>query len=231
MASDLIHDLARCPLFGSLAAPELERIARSCRRVEAPSGGLIFREGEPFQGIYVLLAGCVRVFKIGPDGRERILHIIRPPSSFAEAVLFIGGPYPAFAAAIEDSRLILVRPEPIIALIREEPEASLRMLESLSRWIHRLLGQLENETFLNTRAKLAHFLLREARRLGCGQGSYRFDLTVPKKDIASQLGMVPESFSRAQADLEARGLLKVSGKHVEIPDPASLEELLLSGGD
>lgn len=67
--------------------------------------------------------------------------------------------------------------------------------------MHRLLDQLENETFLNARAKLASYVLRELRRRPAGADGRRVQLAAPKKEIASQLGMAPETFSRAQADL------------------------------
>ncbi len=78
--------------------------------------------------------------------------------------MFGGKDYPAFAAAIEESQVILVYREPFLRMMRDEPDAAVRMFESLSRWLRRLLDQLKNETFLNARAKLASYLLCEVRR-------------------------------------------------------------------
>ncbi len=220
-------ELSRCPMFERLAPLEIERIANSSRGIRFGTGDLVFRDGQPCEGFYVVLEGAVRVYKIAPDGRQRILHIVRPPNSFAEAAMFGDDAYPAFAEAIEDSHLVLVYREPFLRILREHPDCAVRMFESLSRWLHRLLDQLENETFLNARAKLASYLLREARRRGPSTGRCRVELAVPRKDIASQLGMAPETFSRAQSDLESRGLIEVNGRHVTISDVATLERLLL----
>ncbi|HOA74628.1 MAG TPA: Crp/Fnr family transcriptional regulator [Phycisphaerae bacterium] len=187
----------------------------------------IVAEGSPCEGFFVVTKGLVRVYKIAPDGRERTLHIVRPPHSFAEAALFHAGGYPAFASAMEDSRLILVPREPFLRMLREDPESSVRMFESLSMWMHRLLDQLENETFLNARAKLASYVLRELRRRPAGADGRRVQLAAPKKEIASQLGMAPETFSRAQADLESSGLIAVSGRTIEVRDLAALEAVIL----
>ncbi len=223
--------LGRCPLFARLAPLELERVAGISRAVRCRSGELLFRDGQPCDGFYVVVAGAMRLFKIAPDGRQRTLHIVRPPHSFAEAAMFGHDTYPAFAEAIEDAQLILVRREPFLRILREHPDCAIRMFESLSQWLHRLLDQLENESFLNARAKLASYLHREARRHGCVEGPCTLELTLPKKDIASQLGMAPETFSRAQADLESRGLIRPAGRQIEIPDAAALERLLLGEGD
>lgn len=191
------------------------------------AGDLLFREGQSCEGFYVVETGCIRLFKIGPDGRERTLHVARPPHTFAEAAMFGPATYPAFAAAIEDSRLIFVRREPFLRWLQEQPDAALRLFESLSRWLRRLLDQLENETFLNARAKLAHYLMREARQQGSTGSPARIELRQAKKDVASGLGMAPETLSRALADLEARGLVRSTGRRVDLLEPDGLERLLL----
>lgn len=222
-----IDDIRRCPLFANLAAEAVARLARESRSLAVSAGEFVFREGQPCEGFYVLGAGAVRVFKLAPDGRERTLHIVRPPHAFAEAAVFGASVFPAFAAAMEDSRLVLVRREPFLRLLREEPDSAARMFESLSQWMHRLLDQLENETFLGARAKLASYLLREVRRQAPSAGpSARIRLSQPKKDIASLLGMAPETFSRAIADLEARGLIVPAGREIAIPDADALESAI-----
>lgn len=225
--TELMSGLASCPLFGRLKPAQLQRVVEISRLLTLAADQVLFREGDPCHGLYVVCLGSVRLFKIGPDGRERILHVVHSPGSFAEAALFGSGRYPAHAAATEPSELILVRREPFLRMLREQSDFSIRLFESLSRWLHRLLDQLENETFLNARAKLANYLLREVRRQGNLRSSYRLTLAQPKKDVAAQLGMAPETYSRAQADLESRGLIRAVGRHIEIRDTAALERLLL----
>jgi CRP/FNR family transcriptional regulator len=228
MSVDL-KELARCPLFSTLPLADLARIAGAARTMRLPAGQMIFHEGQPCEGFYVVVAGSVRVFKIGPDGRERILHIVRSPHSFAEAAMFGQGVYPAFAAAIESSRLMLIRRDAFLNELRERPRLAFGVFESLSTWMRRLVDQLDDETFLNARARLANYLLRAARRQGTGAASpCRVHLTEAKKDVASQLGMVPETFSRALADLESRGLIRMSGRRIDLLDLDAVETLLLS---
>lgn len=227
LMSGLASQLARCPLFGGLTPEELAQVAQASRVVTLQAGGMLFRDGSPCEGFYIVLKGGVRVFKLGPDGRERILHVVREGQSFAEAAMFGPGAYPAFAAAAEDSRLILVRREPFLRMLRAQPDTCLRLFESLGRWLRRLLDQLDSQTFLNARAKLANYLLREARRQNAGGPGCRIELKQPKKDVASELGMVPETFSRALADLEQRGLVLASRRSVTLRDPQALEALLL----
>lgn len=224
---DLAKELVRCPLFDRIDEAALRELGAVCRPIRRRKEEIIVREADPCEGFFVVADGLVRVYKIAPDGRERTLHLVRPPHSFAEAAMFHDGGYPAFAAAMEDSRLILVPREPFLRLLRGQPESSVRMFESLSVWMHRLLDQLETETFLNARAKLASYILRELRRRPAEPETRRIKLGAPKKEIASQLGMAPETFSRAQADLEISGLISVSGRSIDVADPLALEAVVL----
>jgi CRP-like cAMP-binding protein len=103
----------------------------------------------------------------------------------------------------------------------------LGLFRSLSQWLHRLLDELEAETFLNTRARVAAWLLREAD--GQPHPTRRVTFSQPRKEIASQLGMVPETLSRIQADLAERGLIRAARRHVDILDREGLRDLIISG--
>jgi len=224
---ELAVHLSRFPLFGGLTSQELAQVAKISRTISISAGDILFHEGRPCEGLFLVLQGGVRVFRLSPDGRERILHVVRPGQSFAEAAMFGPGAYPAFAAATENSRLILVRREPFLRILRAQPETCLRLFESLSRWLRRLLDQLDSQTFQNARARLANYLLREARRQNVKGRDGRVELKQPKKEVASELGMVPETFSRALADLEQRGLIRASRRTVILQDPDAMEVLLL----
>lgn len=226
---DLASELARCPVLSGLAREELVQVAAVSRAIRVRAGELLFREGQTCEGFYLVDQGSVRVYKLSPEGRDRTLHVVTAGQSFAEAAMFGSGVYPAFAEAIEDSRVILVRREPFVRMLRSQPDTCLRMFESLSRWLRRLLDQLESETFLNARSKLANFLLREARRTSAEGKGCRVELKQPKKTIASQLGMAPETFSRALADLESLAVIERKGRRMTIRDVSAMEHLLLHG--
>jgi CRP/FNR family transcriptional regulator len=218
--------LARCPIFSLLPPDDLARFVAVSRTRSVRKGAIIFRDGDPCEGVFVVESGSVRIYKVAADGRERTLHLVKAPEAFAEAALFLDTGYPAFAEALADSRLVLVPREPFLRLLVERPASTLGMFRSLSQWTHRLLDELEAETFLNARARLATWLLRELKRQAGEQGT-RLRLQQPRKEIALQLGMAPETFSRIQADFEARGLIRTSSRHVDVLDRDALHGIIL----
>ena len=217
--------LARCPLFALLNPHDLQDVAAISRMRSVAKGELIFREHDPCEGVWVVASGAVRIYTLAPDGRERTLHIMRPPHSFAEAALFTGSGYPAFAEATETARVVVVHRDPFLRLLSDREGLAGAMFQSLSQWTHRLLDQLEAETFLNARARVATWLLRELKRQGDNEG--RVKLLQSRKDIALQLGMAPETWSRIQGEFEAHGLIHAKPHSVDILDRDGLHGVVI----
>jgi CRP/FNR family transcriptional regulator, dissimilatory nitrate respiration regulator len=218
--------VAGCPAFSLLDPESLRVLAAACRTRPARRGALIFRDGDPCDAMFAVVSGSVRVYKVARDGRERTLHVVRAPFSFAEAALFSDGGYPAFAAALEPTVLLVVPRPALLQVLVERPAAGLGLFQSLSQWLHRLLDELEVETFLNARARVAAWLLREMD--AAPRGARRVKLVQPRKEIASQLGMVPETLSRIQAELAERGLIRAARGYVDVLDRGGLRDLILS---
>ena len=219
--------LARCPLFASLDRRHLARLGEACRERVYARGATVFREGDPAEGFFVVIAGAVRVYKLAPDGRERTLHVIYPPHAFAEVAVFDARGYPAFASAVSATRVVLVPRKAFLALLDEQPEAAKQLIESLSQWMHRLLDQLEAEAFLNARARIATWLLRELERQAGNAPAGSVRLTQSRKDLALQLGVAPETFSRIQTELEERGTVKAGRGHIDVLDRDRLRDAIL----
>lgn len=220
--------LARCPLFSLLPPADLEQVARAASERAVRRGALIFREGDACEGFFVVAQGSVRIYKVSADGRERTLHVIRPPHSFAEAAIFSDDGYPAFAEATSDTRVVLVAREPFLRLLEARPSLSGGLFRSLSQWLHVLLDQLEVETFFNARARLATWLLREVEAQGEGRGDgARVKLQQSRKAIAQQLGMAPETLSRIQSEFEDARLIRAFPRQIAVIDRRGLRDVVL----
>jgi len=93
---------------------------------------ILFGEGEEAKGFYVILSGKVKLYKISPEGKEQILHVVSAPDAFAEAALFLEGSYPAFAEALAESQLLFFPKKDFVQLIERNPQLSINMIVSLS---------------------------------------------------------------------------------------------------
>ena len=108
-----VEILRRVALFANLSPGELDFIARRAVPLRCDAGEMIFSEGEPCRGLYVVQSGQVKIFKASADGREQVLLIAGPGGTMAELPVFDGGPYPASASAVTETALLEVRKEDV----------------------------------------------------------------------------------------------------------------------
>src|SRR5215475_16012026 len=100
--------LRQTPLFSGLSEAEMAALAVHVTRQRFDRGELLFNEGDRCEGLYLVANGKIRIFKLSPSGREQIIAVEGPGSSFAELPVFDGGTYPASASALEDTEVLFI---------------------------------------------------------------------------------------------------------------------------
>jgi CRP/FNR family transcriptional regulator len=221
--------LSKVALFGDLSEEELHALAHRTVKHHMKSGDIIFTEGDPCLGFYVVEAGEVKIFKTAPSGREQVLTVDRAGNSIAEIPVFDGGPYPASAVATMNTTLLFVSKRDFRTLVLEHPEVGLKVLKNVGGRLRRLVGLIEELSFTTVRSRLVMLLTRLAREEGThtARGT---EITLPaNQEIAAQIGTVRELISRNLSRLQVEGLIRLDGKHVIVPDvtalAASVDEL------
>ncbi|MGC8792309.1 MAG: Crp/Fnr family transcriptional regulator [Bryobacteraceae bacterium] len=211
--------LARIPLFAGLSPVERQALAGRAVEKRYQAGELLFIEGDPCPGLYVIVEGRVKIYKTAPSGREIMLAIEEGPSTVAEVPLFDGGPFPASVIALNDVRAWLIYKEDFHQVCRRNPELSLKVLAVVGRRLRGLVGLVESVTFGSVRQRLARAILELAE----GAGGDTFRLPVTQEELAARLGTVREVVSRNLSRFQAEGLLQIERRKVVVLDRAGLE--------
>lgn len=223
---DIREILKRSPLFSGLSDAEIRQIEAIGIKKNFPKGQLIFAEGQKATGFFINLSGQVKVYKLSGDGREQILHIIFPMEAFAEAALFAGSTYPAFAESLTQTRVLYFPKERFFGLVRENPQLSLNMIGGLSFWLRRFVDLVEELSLKDVSARVSKYLLDSSIRLGRKQEEgIVFELEVNKTQLASRLGTISETLSRVFRKLRDRGIIRVEGQRITILNREALEEI------
>lgn len=216
----LAHTLRACELFAGLPPADLEAIAAFAVLKPLTKGALLFREGEPSEGFYVVQRGAVSVHRVSPAGKEQVIHVFRPGESFAEATLATGTGYPADARAVEPSAVLLVPRAPMLALLRRRPDLALRMLGAMSQHLRVLVGLLDDLTLKDVETRLLNWLVKRCPPGTLGE--VHVELRSTKRTLAAELGTTSETLSRTFARLRAAGLIRVERAAVLVRDGAAL---------
>lgn len=109
-AFDLPRYLGVLPLFSDLNPPELERLALGCQLRRYTRGETIFRVGAPCEEFHVTVTGQVKLYAVSPGGQEKVIELVGPGGSFAEALMFTGQPYIINAQSLSDTLLLRTYP-------------------------------------------------------------------------------------------------------------------------
>ena len=216
--------LRRTQLFASLTEQEMRALAARVSRKNFPQGALLFGEGDSCTGLFLVALGRVRIFKLSPAGREQVLAVEGPGSSFAELPVFDGGNYPASASALEDAEVLFISRKDFQNFCREHPEVALKVLAVVGSRLRRLVGIIEDLSFTTVRHRLIALILRLAQASGTSsKEGVRVELTKTHQDLAAELGTVREIVSRNLSRLQAEGFLEVDGRSITVKDLAGLK--------
>jgi len=221
-----IELLRRCPLFAGLKEDDLKRIRAiaSLRQIEKKK--VLFSDGEEAKGFYVILSGKVKLFKVSPEGKEQILHIVSAPDAFAEAALFLEGTYPAFAEAMTDSQLLYFPKRDFIQLIEKNPQLSINIIVTLSHFLKRFASLIEELSLKEVSSRVAKYVVDLSIKSSKeGKSPKEVELDLSKTQLALKLGTISETLSRTLAKMKAKRIIDVKKNRIIILNREALEEL------
>ncbi len=213
--------LAQCALAFGLSAADRAEILKVAVTRNLRKGQLLFNEGEPATGMFLVVEGLVKVFKLAQDGREKVLHVFPAGETLAEAALFGEGRYPASAQAVGPATVAVFPRQPLMQLLRDRPELCFRMLAGMSVKLKYLGQRIEELTFQSASMRLASHLVAELDR----RRKPQLRLELSKRELAAVLGMTPETLSRLLASLRESGVIDVRGRTVTVLAPEQLRRL------
>ena len=152
------HPLADIALFASMSESELQAFAQRAVERRYQTGEMLFWEGEPCAGIFLLTGGTVKIFKTSASGREMMLSLEQAPSTVAELPLFDGGPYPASVRAVTPGVSQFLNKNDFQQVCRQYPDVALKVLAVVGRRLRHLVGVVESMTFGSVTGRLARLL-------------------------------------------------------------------------
>lgn len=213
---DATVGLAAIPYLTPLSAGERAELASRCRVQTVAKGKVIFAEGEPAAGLWVILAGRVRLVRMSPRGREQVLHVESAGATLAEVPLFDGGGYVATAQAETEARVLFVPRPALLDLCRRHPGVALGIIAVLARRVRAFATTIEDLALRTVTARLARLLLTERR-----DGNV-VELSGTREELALRLGTARELVSRSLSELRVAGVVVVRGRRVWLTDEPRL---------
>jgi len=209
--------------FRKLPEADLKAIVNAGKMVRYPAGSTIFAEGEPSAGLYVLFEGQVNLSKLGLQGQECIMAVIRPVIMFNEVAVLDGGPNPVTAIAVQDSVLWRVPHDRFGLLMQRYPEVGTGLLRVLAARNRLLIAHYEDLLCRPIRARTAKVLLDLSTYAQRPISRRKHS----NQELASRVATSPEAFSRSLKDLRESGVIECTRSHITVVSPERLAKLAL----
>jgi len=216
--------LRQIPLFSELSDLDLKELEKLVICKNFGKDEYVFHEGDRAEHLFIVVSGRIKIFKLSQEGKEQILQVVGPNQIFAEAAMFSGEDYPAFAQAMEDSRLFLIERRNLLNLLARSPSLALKMMSALAFLLRRLNRLVEDLSLKDVQARLAKYLLDQAAK----KEEDEFTIPLKKESLAWSLGTVSETLSRNLKKLKELGVIEIKGKKIRILDRKTL--LKISAG-
>lgn len=223
--NDVLAALRSCRLWQDASDAAVLRLAQASTAHNVTRGELLASEGDPANRFGVVVSGKVRVFHAQADGKVITLETLESGQPFASVAALAGARYPANVDAVTDGTIVWVPRDVLFEMLVEEPSIARGLIADLSQRVVNLTNVVQTLA-LDVPGRLARFLFQ--RSLAVGEATtegLRVPLGTTKTELASSLGTVPETLSRALGRLRDEGVLEVRGSDVIVYDVGALARL------
>ncbi len=218
--SRIKENLKQHHLFSRLTELQLDRVYQHCQLHKLDDGQILFNQTEEVTAFYMVLKGKMKLFRLSPDGQEKIIEIIKSGEVFAEALMFSDQTdYPVSSAALSATEVISIDAKHFKNMLWDSTDTCLLLLGDMSFRLRKLINEIDTLTLHSGTCRVASYLVQEI-----SEDKNEFELDMAKNIIAARLSIKPETFSRIIKRLKNQGILSINGNSVIIHDLEALKE-------
>ncbi|MGE4376200.1 MAG: Crp/Fnr family transcriptional regulator [Burkholderiaceae bacterium] len=220
----LPDELRALPLFAQMDAQAFANLMRLTVNKRLARNEVLCSKGEAAHALYVLLEGQLRVFEIGPDGREVGLNYLLPPTVFGELAVIDDSPRSAHVVAVTPSRVAAVPKGALMQVMRASPDAAMALVRHLTAMVRRLSSNQNLLALPTVQQRVAAVLLNLAQKQP--QAPWMVPSLPPQKELAMMVKASRETVSRVLNRFADDGLLRKEGKRLLLLQPEALQALV-----
>jgi len=225
----IVDECTSCSLrtdnsFCGVSEASLKALQKIRHTTTYPTGAIIFMEGQPARGVYVLCQGRVKLQTTNSDGRTLILKIAQPGEALGLSSTITGKPYETTAEILQPAQLAYISRNDFLKFMAEHGDACLHFVEHLSRDCHaayelvRSIGLSESVS-----ERLARFLLEWSANGTAANGVVRVKLALTHQEMAQLVGTSRETVTRTLSEFKKQGIIELNGSTLVVRNKATLE--------
>ncbi len=203
-------------VFADLNERDLQQLSSLIRHIDYGADELIFMEGAPAFGFYLVFSGAVKVVKRSAKGKSQILKIVGPGGLLGETTLFDKGVHNAYAKTLMPSRVGFIERGDFFHFLEHHPKVIFRFFERLSTELKAFQNKLAERSYASSKERLARLIL--------ALGDTEIELS--RGELAEMAGVSSKTAIRTLGELEARGIISLENRKIRIIKRDYLQRLV-----
>lgn len=210
-------------LFEALNDAQLDELLESSQLLNIEKGDTVFLQGDVANSFYFIISGCVKIYRLTPDGQEKVFEIISDRQTFAEAMILMDTPnYVASAQAVGPCQLYRFSKSAYMRLLEANQRLTFALIGKLCIRLHQRLNEIETLSLKNVTLRVARYFMTQLAQLP--EGDNTIELPVTKQLVAGHLSIQPETFSRIIRRMSDEGIIELEGRYIHVLDKARLAQ-------
>jgi CRP-like cAMP-binding protein len=206
-------------LFADFEGDNLESLehVKACNYYKKNQG--LFIEGSIPRGVYCVNAGKVKVFTLGDEGKEQIIHIAKEGEIIGFRAMFSGDAYKVSATTLEDSNICFIHKDEFLNMIDTNPSLRNGIMRELSKELGERAVFITNMAQKSVRERLAFVLLILQDVYG------NEPINISREDMANYVGTATETLIRLLKDFKEENLIETATRKLTVINRNALLKL------
>lgn len=188
-------------------------------KIKFEKNQIIFKENIFPVGLFYIKTGKVKIFKIAPDGKEKILRIIKAGDFIGYKDLILKDRYTYSANAIENSTLYFIPKDEFYKLLTRN-DVNLFFMNLLSNELNNTENELLNLAYKPVKGRLVEALLNLN-----DTESKTPSITISREELAGFVGSATETVIRLLSELRKQKLISIKGRLINVVDTSGLNRI------
>jgi len=217
--------LRKNSLFEGLSEDDFQKLLSNTKLRQLKVDEVLFRKQQNATHFFLLVDGRIKLSLLSIEGSEKVVDIINPGITFAEAIILNGMEgYPLNAIALSETEVLCINADVFMDILKASPETCIKVMACLSIRLHKLMTEIDRLSLHNATYRLVSYLLENVSSDEIEKVEIK--LSIPKHVIASRISVTPETLSRTLKQLCKDNLLEMHDRHITLLNPLKLRSLV-----
>lgn len=212
-------------LFESLREDDFKALLSNTKLRQLNADEVLFRKQQSATHFFLVVDGRIKLSLLSIEGSEKVVDIINPGMTFAEAIILNGmSGYPLNAIALSETKVLCINADTFMNILKASPETCIKVMACLSVRLHKLMIEIDRLSLHNATYRLVSYLLENVA--SDETEAVEIKLSIPKHVIASRISVTPETLSRTLKQLCKDNMLEMHDRHITLLNPTKLRSLV-----